>query len=890
MKLLLKLLLSLCVLIASIYASTPLWLPYILAGQLPPGWQLEKLETDYPGFSGVHFKALRVSGKLQAATLELTATDFRFSYRGLKTEIGSLTLDVFFLATGESTADALTLENLSLPIAKLTGKLPDLSVNQLRVVLHPPTGIEPVNTGAIWPLVLEFQELKLLPGTDNSFHLTTVASNEVVSGVAGRLNVDVSTNSRRAEIRFPVNMNSLAWLAVSLEQKDHTAETTTRLQVTFDAEQANQEWLDIILRQGTNGFLNHVTGKLNVRADFAGSQNQGIEFLSLATEQLQAEFEDGILILKTELQASRESEKVMITLPGPADIQYRDKTGKINALLLSAIPGLQRTSQPFATAHAILDTSSSFIMNAGPDPSIQFNGDIKLKLASTDSSVHLQATDFQIENEGFSSLNTMTANGLLTINWEEIAALSYSSDGLGLEVDKLSLTSTGQLQIANQSIDFKQVGEVTLQNPVIRLPAGEAPPATITASKLSITAELTSHNEELVSSGDAVFWDGHIAPLDTSTNEIEITWQDLDLLKLAGKLSTRTLGFSTQFDGETWAGFDFDVNYSLLGNDDINGSGILKFDAGPELPIEFAGNTQVQHWDIKLLPATIQLSQLGELLRVARYKLPKSVKLTDGYINLQGDVVADDAISAKMTIKGHGLGASMQESSASKVDFTFNTGYANTISASGPLSIETVTLAGGIDVSQITLDLNLENKDTFGLKNLHAEVFDGQLSLNSLRFSETRIEDTTIELKHINLGHILAFADIDGLEGTGFLEISLPVGSDQTGVYVKNGTFKSAGAGHLAYTKEGMAGSNIGLQALENFQYQDLSGTINYQSDGDYQVNIHLEGNNPDLYGGHPIVFNLNINGSLPELFEAMFMTGSFEESILKQIRTDSSE
>jgi len=132
----------------------------------------------------------------------------------------------------------------------------------------------------------------------------------------------------------------------------------------------------------------------------------------------------------------------------------------------------------------------------------------------------------------------------------------------------------------------------------------------------------------------------------------------------------------------------------------------------------------------------------------------------------------------------------------------------------------------------------------------------------------------------------LAFTEIDGLAGTGFLDISLPVGSDQTGFHVKNGTFSSIGPGRLAYTKEGIAGSNIGLKALENFQYKDLSGTLNYQSDGNYVLTIRLEGKNPDLYGGHPVVFNLNVNGLLPEFFESMFMTGSFEESILKQIKS----
>jgi hypothetical protein len=305
------------------------------------------------------------------------------------------------------------------------------------------------------------------------------------------------------------------------------------------------------------------------------------------------------------------------------------------------------------------------------------------------------------------------------------------------------------------------------------------------------------------------------------------------------------------------------------------------------LPIEFAGNIQAEKWDITLPPATIKLAQLGDLLRVAHFELPASAKLTEGFINLQGDVVVDDEITAKMSISGYEMGASMLESSAREASFTFNTSYGNTISANGPIRIEAVALAGGVDVSHIRADLNLENIETFGLKNLYAEVFDGHLNLASLRFAKGQIEDTTVELSNINLGRLLAFADIDGLEGTGKLEISLPVGSDQTGVYINNGTFRSNGPGHLAYTKEGVAGSNIGLQALENFQYQDLSGTLDYQSDGTYHIGIRLEGKNPDLYGGHPIVFNLNISGSLPELFEALFITGSFEESILKQIRNN---
>jgi hypothetical protein len=891
MKPLLKILLSLFILIAGIYAATPLWLPYVFARQLPPGWQLERLEAGYPGLSGISINVLEVKGELQAVGLALTATDVRYTYQGLKTDIGSLSLDVFMQASENSVSNALTIDDLSLPITKLTGKLPEFSISQLRVVLHPAANIKSGVSLVTQPLVLNFQALKLLPETNNNFHITTVASIENIPDVKGQLDVDVRENSRKAEIRFPASVGTPAWLAVSLEQIDQSLETTTRLQATFDADQANQDWLDTILMRGTGGLLTHVSGKLEVQADFAGKEMQDIESLSFSTSQLQAEFENGTLTLNAELLARREDEKVTVTLPKPADIQYQDNAGKIDSLLLGAIPELQRTSQPHAMARVILETSSSILIQAGPDPSMEFIGDINLDLTSTESSIRLQTTDLQIEIEDFSNPNSTTAQGSFTLNWVESVPIAYTSDDLGLRAEKLMIANTGQFRIYDLTTEFKQAGDFEFLHPIIKLPGDKnSPPMKVTADELTIKAELTSRNGKFLSTGSGTFLLGHITPPATTADRIDLTWQELDVLNLTGKLSTTTQGFATESDDEIWTGFDFDITYALLSNADVDGSGTLKFDSGIDIPIEFTGNSQAEQWNIKLPASTIKLSQLGGLLRVAQFELPESVKLTDGYIDFQGDIAVDDEITAQIAVKGHEMSASMLESSALKAGFDFNTVYGNIISASGPVSIETIALAGGIDVANIRADLSLEDMDTFGLKNLYAEVFDGQLNLGSLRFSENRIADASVKFSHINLGRLLAFADIDGLEGTGFLDISLPVGSDNIGVYVKNGTFSSNSPGHLAYTKEGVAGSNIGLQALENFQYKDLSGSVNYQSDGAYQIAIRLEGKNPDLYGGHPVVFNLNIGGSIPELFEAMFMTGSFEESILKQIRTNSSK
>ena len=470
---------------------------------------------------------------------------------------------------------------------------------------------------------------------------------------------------------------------------------------------------------------------------------------------------------------------------------------------------------------------------------MRFNGDINLDLKSDAEHLTVHSTNLEIEVEESDNPESATAEGLVAFDLDVNAPVAYMYDDMQL-----------------------------------------------TADSLTIAAELVSKDGKSISTGNGSFIQVQSTSPAVSAEKVDMTWRQLDIEKLTGNLDTRTRGFSANFNNETWNGFDFDISYALRDKTDVGGSGALKFANGLALPLEFAGNIEEQRWDISILPTTIQLAKLRELLSVAHYEVPASIKLTDGYIEIQGDVLVDDEITANMLISGHEATASMLESSARDARFTLNSDYNQALRASGPVSIETLALADGIDITQISTDVDFKGIESIGLKDLHAEVFDGQFKLGSLQFSENKITDTTVEFSHINLSLLLSYADIDGLEGTGFLDISVPVGSDQSGIHVQNGTFRSTVPGRLAYTKEGFAGSNIGLQALENFQYRDLSGTFDYQSDGTYLVTVRLDGKNPDLYGGHPIVFNLNINGSLPALFEAMFITGSFEESILNEIKS----
>ena len=52
-------------------------------------------------------------------------------------------------------------------------------------------------------------------------------------------------------------------------------------------------------------------------------------------------------------------------------------------------------------------------------------------------------------------------------------------------------------------------------------------------------------------------------------------------------------------------------------------------------------------------------------------------------------------------------------------------------------------------------------------------------------------------------------------------------------------------------------------KALANFAYDSIAMTVNGDTLKDLAIKLNMKGKNPDLYGGYPISFNLNLGGPL---------------------------
>jgi hypothetical protein len=123
------------------------------------------------------------------------------------------------------------------------------------------------------------------------------------------------------------------------------------------------------------------------------------------------------------------------------------------------------------------------------------------------------------------------------------------------------------------------------------------------------------------------------------------------------------------------------------------------------------------------------------------------------------------------------------------------------------------------------------------------------------------------------MARILAWADVGGLAGEGLVDGEVRAVLDEQGALrFEEGRFLARPeGGWIRYRPPGQApisleapqGLDLARAALQNFRYQTLRGDLEGAAAGDMHISLQLQGANPDLYEGHPVLLDLNLNGPL---------------------------
>ena len=574
-------------------------------------------------------------------------------------------------------------------------------------------------------------------------------------------------------------------------------------------------------------------------------------------------------LLDLSLDLAQDAHFQMAELPAP---QSLTGSGTINIKLES--------SQPLA-----FDATASLSMPLGA--SLQASGWLELdgRTVRFTQSTGVQATGFQ-------------AAGFQTTGFRAfLPRLIARFDSKSLDLHDLEFSGTTEFSLpvtgSETAAEFRYNGSAQGKSARIsQSEPGQAPQTLIDAETMNLQLDFSLSGERLTTSGTSALYNIRMDSSALSASQVDFEWNEVDPAAVTGEFRTHTRGLVFSHEEDTYQGVDLDIAYALLSDARVEGQGDLLLASGLRTPIRFSGRLDSGDWEIDILPAQLSLRQALKALETMTGPLPGQFEPGGGSIGIEGSISLGNAVRGNVNISGKALGFSLAESTVDGADFNISGKLNESLTGTGWLSIDRIGLAAGLSLYKTRVSAGLMTPDTIDLDDLQAEFFGGRLSADHLRLSPEGLSDTQINMTDIDLGQVLEYIDVGGLKATGKLDISLPAGSRGSSLYVHNGVFRANGPGILNYSSSMSAApvENIGLSALENFHYTELDGTIDYNTDGSYQLMVHLVGSNPDLYDGYPIALNLNIGGMLPEAFEVLFLTGDFDKAILNRIRQEKLE
>lgn len=176
-------------------------------------------------------------------------------------------------------------------------------------------------------------------------------------------------------------------------------------------------------------------------------------------------------------------------------------------------------------------------------------------------------------------------------------------------------------------------------------------------------------------------------------------------------------------------------------------------------------------------------------------------------------------------------------------------------------------------------------KNLLTLESVILPVFGGVLEILPTTFDiEQRPVNLTLGVKNVDMSQLLDSLNYPALSGTGTLNGKLPLRLTSDTIEVSGGVLEGAVPGVLRYQGPVADDENIAFKALRNMLYHSLQAKVNYRPNGEYQIGLRMEGKNPQLLSGHPVAFNLNLSGQLPELLQKGILAGDFDQSVLEQV------
>ncbi|MGQ7956667.1 intermembrane phospholipid transport protein YdbH family protein [Pseudomonas sp. SP16.1] len=302
-------------------------------------------------------------------------------------------------------------------------------------------------------------------------------------------------------------------------------------------------------------------------------------------------------------------------------------------------------------------------------------------------------------------------------------------------------------------------------------------------------------------------------------------------------------------------------------------------------------------------------AQLDELFLRAGNPLPQTLSDWPELLSLDNGRLRGDAqlrlppgkpLQAQLALNAGGLGGIYDRSSFTGVAGALHLAIAgNRLELEVPqLSVEQIDPGIALGPLQLQARYQAALARPLGgvLSHQRAElgILGGSLSLAP---NEWRLDNPSqllpLRLSGLDLQQLFRVYPAEGLQGSGLLDGVIPLRLDGQGVSVEGGRIEArAPGGRLRFHSpriQAMGQANPAMKlvsdALEDFHYDRLGSSLDYDRSGTLRLGMRLQGRNPAIEQGRPIHFNINLEEDIPTLLASLQLTAKVSEIIQQRIQ-----
>lgn len=209
-----------------------------------------------------------------------------------------------------------------------------------------------------------------------------------------------------------------------------------------------------------------------------------------------------------------------------------------------------------------------------------------------------------------------------------------------------------------------------------------------------------------------------------------------------------------------------------------------------------------------------------------------------------------------------------------------------------PFTVETLDI--GVPVENIRFAVSLDEKRDLVLTGVRAELLDGALKARELRWNlDGEPRSGLVHLSGISLRTLTRKLETDNFAATGIVDLQIPLQTADGGITVKQGRIEARPPGgrlryYGAFSADTLSANpqlKLVAGALEDYNYRELSGTVEYPPSGDMQMQLKLVGRSESVAADRDLIINLNLENNIPDMLRSLQASRDLTEALEKQLQ-----